>query len=602
MRRFLNQRSGVLRRISADHRGNVMVIMAASLVPILAAVGGAVDLARVYTADQRLQQATDAAVLAGRKVMVNNDVETARDAVHNFLVANYPDGIFQSSALPSKSDLGLSLSEQGELSLTVNTTVPMQVMNIFGFDSIGISASSSARRSGVNVDVVLVLDTTGSMSFSMSGSNNGSDERIKALRKATGSFLGILDDLRDQLESSGLRVRVGIVPYSTAVNVGHDLYDESSSYIATTNVQYHSSMLGLCKASSSNKYCGTNRSSNNNKWYHNDSSGSWTGSKYSGEAGVLTLDLSDYVSRGRTAAGSNAYAWLGCVEARSTVQSINSGSNFMTIPANAWDIIDTAPGTDGAPKFAPYLFLPNDSRRYGPPSSSQSTATTWKFAAPYVASQVPYEISEGNTTASARRSAVSNSTYSANPHGTTGPNYGCPSRVKLLAEKTQSDLQSYLDDLTPVGNTFHDVGMYWGLALISPGAPFTNPDTFADRPVKRYIVFMTDGDLNAAGDTYSSYGLETRPTGTGNHVTTTRDSQPDAEHRARFRMLCEAAKRQGVEVSTIAFSSSVSSSDKASLKGCANTEDNYYVTNTASGLEDTFKKIAQNIGYLRISR
>lgn len=68
------------RRIGGDERGGVAVVFALALVPVLAAAGAAIDYSRASSARAGLQNAVDAAVLAGLKVPANRRASTA-DAV-----------------------------------------------------------------------------------------------------------------------------------------------------------------------------------------------------------------------------------------------------------------------------------------------------------------------------------------------------------------------------------------------------------------------------------------------------------------------------------------------------------------------------------------
>ena len=66
-RRFLIDRtrlSGLLSRLLHDRAGNTIMLVAAAIAPILAMVGGAIDMSRSYLSESRLQQACDAGVLA----------------------------------------------------------------------------------------------------------------------------------------------------------------------------------------------------------------------------------------------------------------------------------------------------------------------------------------------------------------------------------------------------------------------------------------------------------------------------------------------------------------------------------------------------------
>ena len=66
----------------------------------------------------------------------------------------------------------------------------------------------------------------------------------------------------------------------------------------------------------------------------------------------------------------------------------------------------------------------------------------------------------------------------------------------MLAQyDTIGDLETYLNSLSAVGlGTYHDVGMIWGARMISNAGVFADsPDTHANMPVARHIIFMTDG-------------------------------------------------------------------------------------------------------------
>lgn len=606
---------GILRRLAKDEGGNALLIVTAGIFPVLGAVGGGVDLTRAYMAEARLAQTCDAAALAGRKVMrvetsVSTDPATGLSTttygvdsagsteIQKFVEYNFPDGTFGATPVGWTP----TVAADGELTLDLATSVPTSLLKIVGIDTIAIDTECSARRSGNNVDVIMVLDVTGSM-----GSTLGASTRIAALRDATTNFVGVLDELRDQLDPVGLRVRVGIVPYSQAVNIGKHLWNEDNSYIDTTP-QYYVRQYDRLKCESSNNYCTQNDSDMDGEWYYEDGwpvAKSWTGK--------TSYDLSGYVNRGVAGAYSNPYDWKGCVEMRTTVQTIDaSNPSDDVIPAGAWDIIDQEPGVGGAPAWQPYLFMPTRDTwrgRYGPPTSGTASLDP-VFQLPTgngnVDTRLPFGIDNADPGPLAEYSEASGLSS-----GSAGPNYGCPSEVKLLGEETATDLGGYIAGLETAGNTYHDIGMYWGLVAISSGAPFTNVETYLapgyagdPRAVARFIVFMTDGELMPADWRYSAFGIEDYPSDYGNDTIKSGSSQ--AEHRRRFRLLCEAAKTQGIEISTVAFSDNpaadIGAADLSALQGCATSDDHYYVAASANSLNSAFLRIAQNIGYLRVSK
>ena len=570
-------------RLARDRRGNTLLLMAAAIMPATAMIGAGVDMTRGYMAQARLQEAVDAAALAGRKSMDGTNTATAQPVVDKFVNYNYPKGLYGTTDLATQ----LSTTSEGALVVKANATVPTVLMGAFGVNSMPIAAQSSARRSGSNIDVVLVLDVTGSMAYDVGGKSptGSSPSKISALQTATLNFLDQLDSTRQQLAASGLRVRVGIIPYSQTVNIGRYLRAEDSNYVAAVNQPYVTQL----------NWPAVKNAATSNKWKNAIAAG---GSAPSYNWATQTLDLTSFVSSAGSggSAYSNAYAWKGCVEMRDTVTTITGSSDDDAIPAGAWDIMDVAPGASVngqiAPAWRPYFALPQwDANNYGPPATSQvsSYATTepWKSMIFKVKnntnSTYQYESNAPNPTASSTGAEL-------------GPNNYCPSEVKLLSNEsleTKSQLTSYVNALQPVGSTLHDVGMFWGLAMISQGAPFSNPDTYNSREVKRYIVFMTDGDMDPNEPTYSAYGVD-------DHELRTQKNSGDttALHNKRFTMLCQAAKKQGINVSTVAFGTSVTTQ----LKTCATTTDQAYLASSASQLNDIFKQIAQNIGYLRISQ
>lgn len=563
-------------RLADDTRGNVMLFMAAGVIPVVAAVGGGVDLTRAYMAQARLQQAVDAATLAGRKAMTDGSLDTADPEIVKFLQNNYPanmsdgaglsiaDPIFQSEAVEVNS----TISDQGALCVTAQTTVPTLVMGAFGKRSISIGANSCARRSGTNIDVVLVLDVTGSMAGT----------RLTALKTATTNFLATLDDTRTQLAVSGLRVRVGIVPYSQAVNIGRLLKEENSSYLATTAQDYWTDIGTPYRPCTDNSRSACDWRNNSDNY-----------------ARAVPLDVESFVTAGGASgsAFTNAYAWKGCVEMRASIKTIKSSTSSASIPTGAWDILDVAPGVavDGtpAPAWRPYLAVPvaGDSNAYGTsPRTTEPTTAPW--------SQMKWLVDQRSTWRTTRSTASATSS-------SDNPNANCPAEAKKLGEHSATSLSSYVSGLVAEGGTLHDVGMYWGLVMISPQAPFSNETEYlapghtgSKRDVKKYIVFMTDGEL-APPSSYSAWGKESWEKRIHS------DSDSKDEHRKRFQMLCEAGKQQNVNISTIAFGDAMGTSDANALKGCATTEDQYYKAANAADLIAVFQAIANNIGYLRLS-
>jgi len=119
---------------------------------------------------------------------------------------------------------------------TASVTVPMMVMNLFGFDQKQIAVSCEAEMRLPNTDIMFVLDVTGSMNCApenTSCSNNGNvpavGSKIGGLQTAVQCFYEILMKTDTPADcgsapsggiSNEIQVRFGFVPYSVNVNVG----------------------------------------------------------------------------------------------------------------------------------------------------------------------------------------------------------------------------------------------------------------------------------------------------------------------------------------------------------------------------------------------
>lgn len=218
---LMHQARAVLARLAHETAGNVIIIVAASLCPLLALVGSGIDMGRGYLAETRLQQACDAGTLAARKRMgtaaaVSGTIPSAvADVGQRFFNINFRSGAYGSQSREFTMILNNDYSITGEASAAIETTI----MGAFGYETIDVSVGCQAQINMGNLDIMMVLDTTGSMGWTNSGDTI---TRIQGLQNSVISF-------HAQMEANktpGSRIRYGFVPYSTNVNVGHLLQDD----------------------------------------------------------------------------------------------------------------------------------------------------------------------------------------------------------------------------------------------------------------------------------------------------------------------------------------------------------------------------------------
>jgi len=202
------------------------MIFGLAIVPLLLVMGIAVDFSRATSAKSRLQEASDAAVLAA------GSQPNATQAQRLLLAANRVAGNFGTSVnpavqgssgcggslsscltlAPTKTLSNITVSESespGTWNVTVTAQVNTAVMQLARISNLNLNATSQAQSIGVSaghpLEVALALDNTGSMA------NN-----IQALRTAAQT---LADTVMNAGGTSGV-VRVSVVPYVAAVNPG----------------------------------------------------------------------------------------------------------------------------------------------------------------------------------------------------------------------------------------------------------------------------------------------------------------------------------------------------------------------------------------------
>jgi Flp pilus assembly protein TadG len=198
-----------------DRRATMHILLAAGIIPLVGAVGLAVDSSRAFVVKSRLSHAVDVAALAGARVYTHPDRD---DDIEDFFKANFPDGYMDAIVEP----LTIIPSDANRtLTVKARATIPATFMRVLGSTSITVSASAEATLESRSVEVALVLDVTGSML---------TDNRIGDLKDAANELVDIVvQDTQTPFYS-----KVALVPYSAAVNVGSYASQVRGSYTNTT--------------------------------------------------------------------------------------------------------------------------------------------------------------------------------------------------------------------------------------------------------------------------------------------------------------------------------------------------------------------------------
>ncbi len=201
----------VIARLAASQSGNVAVIFAIACIPVIAAMGVAVDYTRAAQTTSEMQDALDAASLALSR---RSDLSTMSQSQIDQFAESYFDANFKNSELQNLA-LKASYTPTGP-SVTISATakLPTDFMGIIGTKDVPIGRSSTTVWGEARLRVALALDNTQSMS---------SSNKMTALKSATKNLL-------TQLKGAGTEdgdVYVSIIPFSKDVNVGSDKSGEN---------------------------------------------------------------------------------------------------------------------------------------------------------------------------------------------------------------------------------------------------------------------------------------------------------------------------------------------------------------------------------------
>jgi Flp pilus assembly protein TadG len=300
------------RKLLADRRGNVLILAAAFLIPLLALIGSSVDVGRVYLARARMQEACDSASLAGRWSFSQGQTsDTATAEATKFFNANFKQGSF--GTLPFTPTVTVTGTTTKVVTVAASTTLRMTIMALFGFPPMTVATTCTAEQNFVNTDIVLVLDTTGSMADKAVSSDT--QTKIQGLRAAVLALFDQLAPIQTQLAAAGMRMRFSVVPYSQTVNVGKLIYAVNTGYMRDPAPYRQKVCASTNKSGGCTSYTYPATSvSHSASWFNN--------------------------------------TWGGCIEERQTVSTITSTTT--AIPAAAYDLdIDKIPSDDPS-RWVPY--------------------------------------------------------------------------------------------------------------------------------------------------------------------------------------------------------------------------------------------------------
>lgn len=187
-------------RFYQDSHGGFAILFGIVFTMLVGVTGAAVDYARGHLLKSELTSALDAAALAGGASASNANVE---EIIQKYFNVNFPQGYMGStvSAIDFQSDL-----VNDTMTLSVSATLNYSLLGVFVDNEISVSALSEVTLEKKGMEVVLVMDNTGSMQGT----------KITTMKNAAQGLIDILYGNKEIIEN----MWIGLVPYTSTVNIG----------------------------------------------------------------------------------------------------------------------------------------------------------------------------------------------------------------------------------------------------------------------------------------------------------------------------------------------------------------------------------------------
>lgn len=155
-------------------RGISLIFTAMTLVFVVPMVGLAIDAGILYTVKGKLQMAVDAASLAAARALSRGNDDATQQAnatavAQEYVLLNFPTGYFNVSSPTfgsgaSTVSIDETVANQRSVTVTAFVTAPLYFLRWLGSTNTTVSATATATRRDVNV--VIVMDRSGSLATS----------------------------------------------------------------------------------------------------------------------------------------------------------------------------------------------------------------------------------------------------------------------------------------------------------------------------------------------------------------------------------------------------------------------------------------------------
>lgn len=572
----------------ANRQANVAMIFAICLIPLVVLMGGAIDFSRQRSGEAFAQDAIDAALLAiAGTAQDKTEAELTAEAL--FWFENHIQGMnidVQTFQIVKEGD---------DVSAIMTGHVDTAFLGLIGLSELPINRSATVRVGLTAIELVMVLDTTGSMQETPSGQ---SMTKLESMQDAALNMVELLSEL----DNGRGNIEIGLVPFATYVNVGVDNIDAN--------------------------------------WMDTDARSPVHADNLA--EGLSRFDLYEHLG----------YQWKGCVMARPAPHDVRDTPPRASDPATLFVPIFHPDEPDSryrrreeypnnyvedADSIGSDLLDIGNPIKYGLPD-------TILFYVDGVTNSILRGITEddddddddecedGDDDNNGRGQECNNGNGNGNGNGVDplntenwasvdvnqdydyygnvdteiGPGFLCETPPILPLTTNFQTVRNDIRSLTAQGSTNIPQGVVWGFHALSPSAPLTEGNAYSNS-VQKIMIVLSDGNNffaarsgHPGGSDFSAYGYaeNERLEGVPNRY----DSQDLMEAMDQRTLLaCQNAKDEDIRVFTIRMSLDDENSEDL-LRACASSPQDYIDVPDSDRLDEAFREITDRISQLYLTR
>ena len=536
------------RKLSAfatDQRGNIALTFVFLALPVIAFVGAAVDYSRANSVKAAMQTALDAtALMLSKEAATDSTTMLQQDALKYFTDLFHPAGTTGPRVDASSIAVNVTYNTASGPNIVIDATaqLPAEFVQILGYDTFTLKASSTARWGVTRLRVALVLDNTGSMA-----DNN----KMTALQGATKQ---LLTQLQGAVTTPG-DVYVSIIPFVKDVNVGATYWN--ADWVYWGNPTQDPTYTDNASWDAINGTCSSGSWKPRSQCFANVGTCSVSGyTTQSTCTGAGTCSLTGYTTQNScTSAGV-------CSKAQYTSRN-NCRNNGGTWTSGVW----TSANATWTPTYTAW---------------THKNHNTWNGCV----MDRGYPIAPNTLGGLSGPDATYNFDTNASPTDPVTPRwsslypaeqYGsCPQAVMGLSYDW-TGMTNLVNNMSPAGNTNQALGLQLGWMSLVGGGPFTVPPMDQSYQYTQVIILLTDG-LNTQDRWYTSQ----------NSIDT------------REQMTCTNINAQKIQLYTIQVNTSGDPTSTL-LQNCATNSNMFYLLTSADQITATFQQIGTNLTKLRVA-